>query len=121
MKPVICARALDTFDLRRNLYLPRNSYSPCFRAADFSHRVRFCSRMPHRRRAVKNTLFVPAIVILALVSAAVPIFAHHSWPLSFSQLVTVKGTVTEFVWANPHPLISLEVRTSDGAVEKWLG
>ena len=67
-----------------------------------------------------NRLFVPAIVILALVSAAVPVSAHHSWPLNFSQLVTVKGTVTEFVWANPHPMITLEVRTNDGGIEKWL-
>ena len=68
---------------------------------------------------MKNTLFVSAIVILALVSTAAPIFAHHSWPVSFSQLVTVKGTVTEFIWANPHPMITLEVRTNDGGIEKW--
>ena len=67
-----------------------------------------------------KTLFVPAIVILALVSAAVPLSAHHSWPVSFSQLVTVKGTVTEFRWGNPHPMITLEVRTNDGVIEKWL-
>ena len=45
-----------------------------------------------------NTLFVRAIVILALVSVAIPVSAHHSWPVSYSQLVTVKGTVTEFMW-----------------------
>ena len=67
-----------------------------------------------------KTLFVPAIVILALVSVAVPLSAHHSWPVSYSQLVTVKGTVAEFIWANPHPVITLEVRTNDGAIEKWL-
>ena len=67
-----------------------------------------------------NTLFVPAIVILALVLAAVPLSAHHSWPVSYSQLVTVKGTVTEFMWGNPHPMITLEVRTNDGGIEKWL-
>ena len=67
-----------------------------------------------------KTLFVPSIVILALVSAAVPVSAHHSWPLNYSQLVTVKGAVTEFNWSNPHPMITLEVRTNDGAVEKWL-
>ena len=66
-----------------------------------------------------NTLFVSAIVILALVSAAVPLSAHHSWPVSYSQLVTVKGTVTEFMWANPHPMITLEVRANDGGIEKW--
>jgi hypothetical protein len=69
---------------------------------------------------VANTLFVSAIVILALVFAVVPVSAHHSWPVSYSQLVTVKGTVTEFTWSNPHPMITIEVRTNDGAIEKWL-
>ena len=67
-----------------------------------------------------KTLFVPTIIILALVSVAVPLSAHHSWPVSFSQLVTVKGTVTEFTWANPHPMISIEVKTNSGEIEKWL-
>jgi len=67
-----------------------------------------------------KALLVPTVVILALVSGAVPLWAHHSWPVSRSQLVTVKGTVMEFAWANPHPMITLEVRTDDGKVEKWL-
>ena len=69
---------------------------------------------------MKKTLLVPPIIILALVSAAVPLSAHHSWPVSNSQLVTVKGTVTEFMWGNPHPMITIEVRTDDGGIEKWL-
>jgi hypothetical protein len=40
--------------------------------------------------------------------------------VSREQLVTVKGTVTAFEWANPHPMITLEVRSDDGKVEKWL-
>ena len=67
-----------------------------------------------------KTLFVSSIVILGLVLAAVPLSAHHSWPVSYDQLVTVKGTVTEFMWGNPHPMITLEVRTNDGRIEKWL-
>jgi ethanolamine utilization protein EutA (predicted chaperonin) len=64
-----------------------------------------------------KSLLVP-VVMLTLVSGAVPLSAHHAWPVSYGQLVTVKGTVTEFVWGNPHPMITLEVRT-DGKVEKW--
>ena len=40
-----------------------------------------------------KTLLVPVFVILGLVSAAIPLSAHHSWPVSYSQQVTVKGTV----------------------------
>ena len=66
-----------------------------------------------------KTFSVPALVVLALVSAVMPISAHHSWPISFDRLVTVKGTVVEFVWANPHPMITLEVQANDGKTEKW--
>ena len=61
-----------------------------------------------------------AIAVLALIFAAVPLSAHHSWPVSYAQLVTVKGTVMDFAWENPHPMITLEVKTDDGKVEKWL-
>jgi len=67
---------------------------------------------------VTKKLVVSAIVVLALVSVAIPLSAHHSWPVG-NVLVTVKGTVTEFMWANPHPMISLDVRNKDGVIEKW--
>jgi len=67
-----------------------------------------------------RTLLAPVVVALALVSGGVALSAHHSWPISRDQLVTVKGTVMEFTWSNPHPMITLEVRTDDGKVEKWL-
>jgi len=66
-----------------------------------------------------KTLCVPAFVILTLVSVVMPLSAHHSWPVSFDRLVTVKGTVVEFRWANPHPMITLEVQANDGRMEKW--
>jgi hypothetical protein len=67
-----------------------------------------------------KVLTVPVLVVAALISAAVPIWAHHSWPVNMSQLVTVKGTVIDFVWANPHPMMTLEVQARDGKTEKWL-
>jgi hypothetical protein len=66
-----------------------------------------------------KALFVPAAIVLAFVSAVMPLSAHHSWPVSNSRLVTVKGKVIDFVWANPHPMITLEVQSDDGRMEKW--
>ena len=68
---------------------------------------------------MKKTLFLSAFVILSFVSTVLPLSAHHSWPVSFDKLVTVKGTVTDFVWANPHPMMTLEVQAADGKMEKW--
>jgi Family of unknown function (DUF6152) len=59
-----------------------------------------------------------ALVVVGLLCAPT-VSAHHSWPISRSKLVTVKGTVTAFSWSNPHPMISLEVQGDDGKVETW--
>ena len=69
--------------------------------------------------AMLKNLHISVFVALALISAAAPLAAHHSWPVSFDKLVTVKGTVVDFMWANPHPMMTLEVKTSDGRTEKW--
>ena len=66
-----------------------------------------------------KALCVSAFVIFGLVSAAVPLSAHHSWPVSYDRLVTVKGTLIQFTWSNPHPMMILEVQSNDGKTEKW--
>lgn len=58
-------------------------------------------------------------VVVGVVVLPVLLSAHHSWPVSRSRLVTVKGTVTAFTWSNPHPMISLEVQGENGATETW--
>src|SRR4249920_2810704 len=63
--------------------------------------------------------FIPAVLV-TLVCVAVPISAHHSWPVSMAKLVTVKGTVKEINWMNPHPMFTIDVRAADGQTESWL-
>jgi len=58
-------------------------------------------------------------IALALFQAPVPLSAHHAWPVNEKSLVTVKGTVVDFQWGNPHPMITLEVQTTNGNTEKW--
>jgi len=58
-------------------------------------------------------------ITLALMPAPLPLLAHHAWPVNQQKLVTVKGTVVDFQWGNPHPMITLEVQTTNGDTEKW--
>lgn len=58
-------------------------------------------------------------LIVGFVGVSVAVSAHHAWPVSYAKLVTVKGTVAEFTWANPHPMIALDVRDDGGKVERW--
>lgn len=64
----------------------------------------------------RSALVLAAVGIL---SAAVPALAHHAWPVDMSRQVTVTGTVTEFLWANPHVMIALDVTDANGQVVKW--
>jgi hypothetical protein len=60
-----------------------------------------------------------AMAILCLMLAA-SAWAHHGDAgYDVTKMVTVKGTVTDFEFANPHVEIALDVKNEDGAVEKW--
>lgn len=58
-------------------------------------------------------------LLLLLLALASPVVAHHAWPVDMDDLVTVQGTVTAFEWANPHPMITLQVATANGSEETW--
>lgn len=65
-----------------------------------------------------SRIHILALGVVVTLAAASPLFAHHAWPVDRSREITVKGTVTEFIWANPHVMIGLDV-TQGGKVEKW--
>ena len=63
------------------------------------------------------------LVLLVLVVFAAPLFAHHGTEISYdrSKAKTLKGTVTDFRYANPHPIIFFDVTEADGKVAHWVG
>jgi hypothetical protein len=55
-----------------------------------------------------------------LVLVAAPVFAHHSAVMFDDQKeVTVKGTVKEFQYTNPHSWLLVDVKGDDGKVVTW--
>ena len=58
----------------------------------------------------------------ALVAAAAPVLAHHSFAAEFDAKKPVKlqGTVTKMEWINPHAWIYLDVKNTDGSVTNWM-
>src|SRR5436189_4616502 len=71
------------------------------------------------RCSVMRSLQTAAVAAVAMLAAASPLLAHHSWPVDMSKEMTVKGTVTDYSWGNPHVMIGLEVRNENGTIEKW--
>ena len=56
----------------------------------------------------------------ALPLLATPLLAHHANAVfDVGKRVTVKGTVTEWFWANPHCLLRFDVKGDNGQVVHW--
>jgi hypothetical protein len=64
------------------------------------------------------TRFALAAVVLLVSGLA---FAHHGAAgYESSKVTTLKGTVTEFRFQNPHAQIFLDVKDSTGKVQNWI-
>ena len=67
-----------------------------------------------------NRLGIVAVTV-GFLAVSVPLFAHHG-AASFdtSRMVTVTGTVTEYIWSNPHVLVKLDAKDESGNVAHWV-
>jgi DNA/RNA endonuclease YhcR with UshA esterase domain len=63
-----------------------------------------------------------ALVVGLMMSGSL-VLAHHGTAASYdpNKEVTMKGTVTEFVWANPHGQLHWDVKDDKGTVVNWGG
>jgi hypothetical protein len=68
-----------------------------------------------------NLKLTASIVLIAGVLAiCAPAWPHHgNSAYDEAHWITISGTVTEFVWANPHCQIFLDVKDDKGAVVNW--
>jgi hypothetical protein len=62
-------------------------------------------------------------LVTVLLAACGPIFAHHGSSISYDlkKTVVLKGSITEFVWSNPHCQIYFDVKDEQGSVAHWGG
>jgi hypothetical protein len=63
-----------------------------------------------------------AVFAMGALSAAIPMFAHHSFSAEFdnTKKVVLQGTVTKVDWLNPHIWIYMDVKDDKtGAVASW--
>ena len=67
----------------------------------------------------RNPVGIPALAVLVLLTVT-PLVAHHgSASFDTSKKVTLKGTVTEWIWANPHCFLKIDAMDDTGGVRTW--
>jgi Family of unknown function (DUF6152) len=67
-----------------------------------------------------NKLWIVTLTV-GIAALSVSLVAHHG-AASFDsgKLVTVNGTVTEYVWSNPHVLVKVDGKDDSGNIEHWV-
>ena len=70
---------------------------------------------------MQSRLFKIGATAGLLLTAALPLAAHHSFGAEFdsSKLLTLEGTVVQMEWVNPHSWLTIDVPKPDGTVERW--
>jgi len=60
-------------------------------------------------------------VSLILTAFSAPALAHHSFPATYivDKQVTIKGTVVQFLFRNPHSFVHVLAPDKDGKMVTW--
>lgn len=63
---------------------------------------------------------VTLLMLAGLLTVTVSLFAHHGNASYENREVTVKGTVTKWLWTNPHTFLLVDVTDDNGKVVHWV-
>jgi len=68
---------------------------------------------------MKRTIFI-ALIAAALLAGG-RAYAHHSFAATYfvDQEVTVEGTLTQFLYRNPHSFVKVEAKDDKGETVTW--
>jgi hypothetical protein len=73
------------------------------------------------RSTMINKLRIISLVVVALLAVSAPLFAHHgNAAYDATKWITVKGTVTNYIWANPHVFVKLDGKDDSGNTVHWI-
>jgi hypothetical protein len=59
-------------------------------------------------------------IAAAMMASGVTLLAHHSHAMfDMTQEATITGTVTTYMYRNPHVFLYVDVKGADGVVKNW--
>ena len=70
---------------------------------------------------MRNLIKPNVVAIIALLVVSAPLFAHHGNAAYTSKEMTMKGTVVQWLWTNPHTFLKFDVKDDKGNVAHWTG
>ena len=73
--------------------------------------------------SMRKTFVTLFAVVAGLVIASRPVAAHHgaaAFENDPAKRLVLKGTVTEWIWANPHTFLQFDVKGEDGQLVHWV-
>ena len=71
---------------------------------------------------LRTNLFVILTTLVALVAISSPMLAHHGTAaFDVETTITLKGTVTDFQYVNPHSQVYFQTKNDKGETEQWQG
>jgi hypothetical protein len=87
---------------------------------------RSCRRLVARRRGFRREVWGDSVrnkllaIFVALWTVSVPLSAHHgAAAYDTTRKITLKGTVTEWFWANPHCFLKFDAKDDKGNLVHW--
>ena len=69
---------------------------------------------------MRNMIVAVSIAVLSVPVVSVSLTAHHgAAALDTGKEITLKGTVTEWIWSNPHCFLQFDAKDDSGTVRNW--
>ena len=69
----------------------------------------------------RRTLLIAGLAVLAGLSISNSARAHHGSAVWGQTQITLKGTVVDYVWRNPHVLLIWNTTDASGKAVQWTG
>jgi hypothetical protein len=70
---------------------------------------------------LRRNILIGLTSAIALSILSLPLAAHHgNAAYDSTKQINLRGTVTQFIWANPHCVVQFDVTGDDGQVVHWM-
>jgi Family of unknown function (DUF6152) len=68
---------------------------------------------------VRNKIAGVFVMSVGLLMHSASLFAHHGTASFAEKVLTLKGTVSEWIWSNPHCFLKFDVKDESGNAAHW--